>query len=76
MNNEQHDYWTDLLSEAAFEAMDAGVSEEEFFEQAVVNWIEAEQSAEIDKRLEEEWNAKPEAERKAMLDGLGDTLKG
>jgi hypothetical protein len=37
MNNEQHDYWTDLLSEAAFEAMDAGVSEEEFFEQAVVN---------------------------------------
>jgi hypothetical protein len=64
----------ELLGQAAFTAIMAGISQDEFMRVLIAEWEMGERSAEIEKQLEKEWNAKPEAERKALLEGAAEIL--
>ena len=61
---------------AAATAIDYGISQEKFMGILFVEWESSERHAEIDKQVEKEWNAKPEAEKKRIEDGLRGILGG
>jgi hypothetical protein len=66
----------DCFAVAAATAIDAGMSFDDLFALFVGAWETAERSAEIEKQVEKEWNAKPEAERKQIEANLLRILTG
>jgi hypothetical protein len=66
LRTEPEEEISELLRDAAFTAVMAGMSFDETFAIFVQEWESALEGAEIEKQLGKEWNAKPEAEKKRI----------